>query len=374
MSRFAKKYVVSRINPKGVEYFYVRLPKELTGTKKIKSVRLFSVPDTEEFDQEYWAARKHLESQLAGYVEPENKVLTNRTFLHLFAEFKQTALWKNYGESTKLGKINRMKQFFENHAQGGAIDFTTLTVSNFLQLQDRMSETPDQFNNLRKDLRIMYKVAIRRQIGGINRDIFQSPLDSVDRLPTNSEGHHTWTIEQIEQFQDYWPLGTMPRKAFDLILFTGTRVSDAYRLGPQNEIENGTKLRFKVFKNRAKKPKEIILPILPELRQSLDAAPSNQMAYVTSFHGRPFASAKAFSQWVVKKRKDAGLPACCVPHGLRKGGAVIAAENGATDQQLKSIFGWDTLAQVQKYTKKARQKIGAESGIVHLSLKRKGNS
>ena len=166
----------------------------------------------------------------------------------------------------------------------------------------------------------------------------------------------------------------MPRKAFDLILFTGTRVSDAYRLGPQNEIENGTKLRFKVFKNRAKKPKEIVLPILPELRQSLDAAPSNQMAYVASFHGRPFASAKAFSQWVVKKRKDAGLPDCCVPHGLRKGGAVIAAENGATDQQLKSIFGWDTLAQVQKYTKKARQKIGAESGIVHLSLKRKGNS
>ena len=75
----------------------------------------------------------------------------------------------------------------------------------------------------------------------------------------------------------------------------------------------------------------------------------------------------------MKKRKDAGLPACCVPHGLRKGGATIAAENGATEQELKSIFGWDTLAQVQKYTRSARQKIGAESGIVHLNLKRREN-
>jgi integrase len=373
MSRFAKKYIAVQKNAKGIELFYVRLPKSIVGTQKIKAVRLFAEPDTEEFDREYWAARKELESQLAGYVEPETKISTNKTFLHFFAEFKKTARWQNYDETTKLGKINRITQFFENHAQGGKIDFTKLTVSHFLQLQDRMAETPHQFNNLRKDLVVMYKEAIKREIGGINRDVFRSPLDLVGMLPTNSEGHHTWTLEEIEQFQNYWPLGTMPRKAFDLILFTGTRVSDAYRLGPQNEIENGTKLRFKIFKNRAKKPKEIELPILPELRQSLDAIPSNQMAYVTSFHGRPFASAKAFSQWVVKKRKDAGLPACCVPHGLRKGGATIAAENGATEQELKSIFGWDTLAQVQKYTRSARQKIGAESGIVHLNLKRREN-
>ena len=44
-----------------------------------------------------------------------------------------------------------------------------------------------------------------------------------------------------------------------------------------------------------------------------------------------------------------------------------------TEQELKSNFGWDTLAQVQKYTRSARQKIGAESGIVHLNLKRREN-
>ena len=373
MSRFAKKYIASQVNSKGIELFYVRLPKSLTGTKKIKSVRLFSQPDTEEFDKEYWAARKKLESQLVGYVEPETKIPSGKTFLYFFAEFKKTSRWQNYDEDTRRGKINRMNQFFENYAQAGKIDFTILKTSHFLDLQDKMAQTPHQFNNLRKDLVVMYKEAIKRDFGGIDRDNFRCPLDYVDPLPVNSAGHHTWTLEQIEQFQNYWPLGTMPRKAFDLILFTGTRVSDAYRLGPQNEIENGSKLRFKVFKNRNSKPKEIELPILPELRQSLDAVPSGQMAYVTSSYGRPFASPKAFSQWVVKKRKLAGLPACCVPHGLRKGGATIAAENGATEQELKSIFGWDTLSQVQKYTRTASQKIGAESGIFHLNLKRKEN-
>jgi len=30
----------------------------------------------------------------------------------------------------------------------------------------------------------------------------------------------------------------------------------------------------------------------------------------------------------------------CSAHGLRKAGATIAAENGATDQQLMAMFGW----------------------------------
>lgn len=43
-------------------------------------------------------------------------------------------------------------------------------------------------------------------------------------------------------------------------------------------------------------------------------------------------------------------------HGLRKAGATIAADNGATSHQLMAIFGWTTIKQAEIYTKKADQK------------------
>ena len=52
-------------------------------------------------------------------------------------------------------------------------------------------------------------------------------------------------------------------------------------------------------------------------------------------------------------------------HGLRKAGAAIAAQNGATPHQLMSIFGWRTLQEAQRYTKAVDQKRIA-AGAMHL--------
>jgi hypothetical protein len=41
---------------------------------------------------------------------------------------------------------------------------------------------------------------------------------------------------------------------------------------------------------------------------------------------------------------------------LRKAGAAIAAENGATEHQLMAIFGWQTIKEAERYTKAARRR------------------
>jgi hypothetical protein len=46
----------------------------------------------------------------------------------------------------------------------------------------------------------------------------------------------------------------------------------------------------------------------------------------------------------------------CSAHGLRKAGAAIAAENGATTKQLMSIFGWLTMKEAERYTQAAERK------------------
>jgi hypothetical protein len=53
-------------------------------------------------------------------------------------------------------------------------------------------------------------------------------------------------------------------------------------------------------------------------------------------------------------------------HGLRKAGATIAAENGATEQQLMAIYGWSTGKEAARCTRQAnRRKLAGDAmGLV----------
>jgi hypothetical protein len=57
---------------------------------------------------------------------------------------------------------------------------------------------------------------------------------------------------------------------------------------------------------------------------------------------------------------EAGLPNCSA-HGLRKAGATIAAENGATEHQLLSIFGRATSKEAERYTKATKKKTAGDA-------------
>ena len=50
---------------------------------------------------------------------------------------------------------------------------------------------------------------------------------------------------------------------------------------------------------------------------------------------------------------------------LKKLNEPVAANNGATADQLMAIFGWDTLKEAEKYTAKADQRRLTESAM-HL--------
>jgi hypothetical protein len=52
-----------------------------------------------------------------------------------------------------------------------------------------------------------------------------------------------------------------------------------------------------------------------------------------------------------KRCDEAGVPGRA--HGLRKAGATIAADNGATAFQLTAMYGWSSIKMAEIYTKKA---------------------
>jgi integrase len=91
------------------------------------------------------------------------------------------------------------------------------------------------------------------------------------------------------------------------------------------------------------------------------------MTFLINDLGRPFTDAgfgNKFRDWC-----DQADLSQCSAHGLRKAGATIAANNGATAHQLMAIFGWDTLKEAEKYTAKADQQRLAQAAM-HLLDKR----
>ena len=64
-------------------------------------------------------------------------------------------------------------------------------------------------------------------------------------------------------------------------------------------------------------------------------------------YGKPFTT-KGFGNWFRTRCNEANLPQCTA-HGLRKAGATILAENGATTAQLMAIYDWSTPGQAEVY-------------------------
>jgi integrase len=122
------------------------------------------------------------------------------------------------------------------------------------------------------------------------------------------------------------------------------------KLGPQNEMWFDTTRQ----KNLKRSPSKLEIPVLPVLKKIIDATATGHLTFLVTEFGKPF-SGKGFGSKFKAWCKQAGLPQCAC-HGLRKAGATLAAENGATESQLMAMFGWKDPQMATLYTKAANRK------------------
>jgi integrase len=154
------------------------------------------------------------------------------------------------------------------------------------------------------------------------------------------------------------------------MLFLGLRRSDAVALGRQHvreahqvsaklrEVHAGRWITYSQHKNRNRHKVTLLAPILPELQAIIDATRLGSLTFLETAFGRPH-TANGFGTWFRRRCDEAGLKQCSA-HGLRKAGATIAAENGASTKQLMAIFGWRSIKQAELYTRAAdRTHLGA---------------
>jgi integrase len=234
-----------------------------------------------------------------------------------------------------------------------------ITVNAVEVLRDRKLSTPESANGRVKAIRQVFKWAVAKGYAPFN------PAREVSYFKSRSEGFHTWTPEEVQQFEERHPIGSKARLALALLLYTGQRRSDVIRFGRQHV--RGGKLTFTQHKGRNRKPHRLTLPILPVLQRIIDVTPCGDLTFLVNDWSRPFTDGSfgnKFRDWC----NQAKLYHCSA-HGLRKAGATIAANNGATAHQLMAIFGWDTIKEAEKYTAKADQQRLAESAMQLLETR-----
>jgi integrase len=178
----------------------------------------------------------------------------------------------------------------------------------FLQaLLDNMS--PAAARNWLNAIRALMKHCIRLEL------VRDDPTLGIKLRPMRSDGHHTWTEDQITQFEAHHPIGSKPRLALALGLHTGQRRGDVVRMGRQH-IRNGL-----MHVRQQKTGTTLAIPVHVNLQALLDATARDGLTFLTANNGRPFV-AKSFSDWFRTQCDRAGLPPECSFHGLRKAACV----------------------------------------------------
>jgi integrase len=341
------RYVAEDVDRHGNVRIYFR-------RKGQRKIRLTGVPGTAAFDAEYQRA-------FSGALKPptnQHNAAMPGTMHWLCEQYFASAAFQSLAPSTRKVRRGILDEICE---RAGQFRYAMMEPTHVAKLRDEKAAFPHAANNRVKTLRQLFAWALSPEYGYVKKN----PARDVTRLRgTNPDGIRAWTEHDALRYEARHPIGTKARLAFDLLLYTGVRRSDVVSLGAQMErwftetLPDGNtvevqKLVFTETKGGSRIVKTHELPILPPLRQSIDATITGHLVYLVTAFGKPH-SVKAFGNWFKKRCREAGLEELSA-HGLRKLGAQRCAEAGATEHQLMALFGWTTPQQAAVYTKKANR-------------------
>lgn len=233
----------------------------------------------------------------------------------------------------------------------------TMTRENLIAVIEKIGEkAPGMANLTRAVLQKVLKCALERNAVRVN------PL--AQKVTAYKIGtRHTWTDDELAQFEKRWPLGTRQRLAYALLFYTGQRGGDVVRMR-RKDIAGG---RITVIQEKT--GAELKIKIHPDLARAMKAGPTNGLNLIGDEYGRPIKRA-ALTRLIRVAVKDAKLPAHCVAHGLRKAMLRTMAEGGASAKRLAAVSGHKTTKELDRYTAAADQQTLADDGIAAMPIRK----
>jgi integrase len=327
------KYVQQFIDQDGSPRFYLRKPG-------VKSVPLPGLPWSPAFMAAYELALGDVSVAPIGAsrTKPGTVDAAIVSYYGLSADFRDMAA------STKMMRRAILERFRNEYGHKNIATLDERAMKAILAKRSPLAAL-----NWLKAIRSLVRHAIDV---GLRKD---DPTANIKLKTPKSDGHHSWTEEEIVAFETRHPIGTRARLALNLLLCTGQRRGDVVQMGRQHVANNILSIK------QQKTGNHVAIPVLPPIWEALNAMPkSAQLAFLVTDKDKPFTSA-GFGNWFRECCDEAGLPHCSA-HGLRKAAATRMAEHGGTTHQLMSWFGWTSVSEAERYTKKAdRARINLSS-------------
>lgn len=274
------------------------------------------------------------------------------------------ALTKWYG-STKFKSLEpktrlHYRQMLERELSGHmAKPLARLEPRHIQGWIDAMTDRPGAAKSLLKRLKTWLRWCASPRGGQL---IKSNPAAEVEAPQYETEGFVPWDEFDAAAYERKWPLGTKQRLAYALLVFTGQRVSDGAKMGPQHVTEGRIRVaQAKLRKN--KKRVTIAVPIHPKLAEAIASMKTvGHLAYLVTEYGKPY-SVKGLSQDVSRWAREAGLDEGKTAHGLRKLAGARLAEAGCTEKEIMAVLGLSSIKEAALYTASAQQKRLADEAM-----------
>ena len=350
---------------------YVTPNKDRHGTERLRFRRkgfpshyFKAALGTEDFRIEYAECMNPATARAAVLAEAEARTVPG-TLADLFARY--VAVPERLGPTAETQKKVRavLARFVEGRGDRAVravtfehIDAIIARRRAKVQVGGRWEGGVEAARKLRKELVRLFDFAVKIEL--LTRNPARQASTVRVAAGERTTGFHSWTEYEIAQFRSRWALGTMPRLAMEMMLWTDQRKVDTIHLGRQH-IKDG---RFKI--RQTKGGKQLEISIAPQLLEAIVAMPPNGgLCFLTTSFGKPF-SVKGFGGWFRDRCNDAGLPHCTA-HGLRKATMRRMAERNMSNQTMKSMSGHTNDDEVAIYTAAANQIALADEAIAQLS-------
>jgi len=199
---------------------------------------------------------------------------------------------------------------------------------------------------------------------------------------TMRRGHTPFTNDQVAEWLEACKDDPEQHRAVRLLQITGARISDLHRLnrGMIKGTPHGRVLTYIPIKGddsafRDGRPDPAVVPLVPELQTLIDELPADRFTFIHSDFDRPYQSAASFGNRVRKWRREAGLPEGLSAHGMRKAATHWWLRNHRdlipNTFALKTIFGWVTDKELNRYTRDFDREAEAVGMLIKLNERRK---
>jgi integrase len=358
-----------------IDILYLSRDEDRHGNPRIyvrrngRRVRIREKEGTPEFAKAVAKALEKLCGEVPAKVAPALTPHPPGTLGYMGAKFFASKEFEGVTKKSQAARRSCLEECFkepmsdEDDEAMGNCPLKHVTAQKMRRLIFLRADQPGAAANRRKHLSVLCAWGVEYNY------LPSNPVRDVKTIKGADGGYYTWTIADVETFIERHPLGTKAHLALALLLFTGARRQDMVDFGKQHVREGW--LRYVPKKTLYKRRTVSQKPVLPILAKIIAASPCGSLTFLETAYGKPFTD-NGFGGWFRNRCDEAGLPQCTA-HGLKKAGATLAAENGATTRQLMAMFDWTTISQAEVYTRAAEQKRLAGEGMAMINLDQKAN-